>query len=105
MEINEEDVNIKILLQGIYSINNSLAENKNINFQYKIDSTLPDYFLIDRTKLNQVIMNLCSNAIKFTPANGSVYIEAVKVDEMIEFKLKDEGIGIPKEKQARIFNT
>ncbi|MBK8394389.1 MAG: response regulator [Leptospiraceae bacterium] len=105
MEINEEDVNIKILLQGIYSINNSLAENKNINFQYKIDSTLPDYFLIDRTKLNQVIMNLCSNAIKFTPANGSVYIEAVKVDEMIEFKLKDEGIGIPKEKQARIFEA
>ncbi|MBP9885628.1 MAG: response regulator [Leptospiraceae bacterium] len=105
MEINEEDVNLKILMQGIYSINKSLADTKNISFSYKLDPDLPDGIIIDRTKLNQILMNLCGNAIKFTPSKKNVLIEAKKNNELIEFIIRDEGIGIPKEKHATVFEA
>ncbi len=105
MEINEEDVNLKILLQGIYSINSSLAENKKITIHYKIDPQIPEFILLDRTKLNQILMNLCGNALKFTPKNKSIFIEVLRNDSLIEFKVRDEGIGIPKDRQATIFEA
>lgn len=105
MEINEEDVNLKILLQGIYSINKSLAETKNISFSWKLDPELPEAIVTDRTKLNQILMNLCGNAIKFTPSKKRVSIEAIKQNQFIEFKIRDEGIGIPKEKHTSVFEA
>ncbi len=105
MEVNEEDVNLKILLQGIYSINSSLAENKKITLHYRIDSEIPEFIFLDRTKLNQILMNLCGNALKFTPKNKSIFIEVLKNNSLIEFKVRDEGIGIPKDRQATIFEA
>ena len=105
MELNEENVNLKILMQGIYSINTSLAENKKITLQYQIDPKLPEFFLMDRTKLNQILMNLCGNAIKFTPPKRSVFLEVLKKENFIEFNIRDEGIGIPKERQSSVFKA
>lgn len=105
MELNEENVNLKILMQGIYSINTSLAENKKITLQYQIDPKLPEFFLMDRTKLNQILMNLCGNAIKFTPPKRGVFLEVLKKENFIEFNIRDEGIGIPKERQSSVFKA
>jgi two-component system CheB/CheR fusion protein len=72
---------------------------------FNIDPNLPDFILIDRTKLNQILMNLCSNAIKFSPKNSNIKLEAISKNDFIEFSVTDEGIGIPKEKLLTIFDA
>jgi protein-histidine pros-kinase len=57
----------------------------------------------DRRRFDQVMFNLLANAIKFTPAGGSVDVRAEKVGDRVEVSVIDTGIGIPLGQQARIF--
>lgn len=61
-------------------------------------------YLLDQIKLEIVLNNLVSNAIKFTPSGGKVTIIAQLKDEMIELIVKDNGIGIPSHMVSRLFN-
>jgi PAS domain S-box-containing protein len=57
----------------------------------------------DERKLKQVIYNLLTNAIKFTPDNGSVFVLVTKTDKDIVFRIEDTGIGIPEEAMSKLF--
>jgi signal transduction histidine kinase len=60
----------------------------------------------DREKVEQILLNLLSNASKFTPAGGCVSIEAeiaIDSDEMVELRVRDTGVGIPKNRLEQIF--
>lgn len=88
-----------------------LAEDKNISFTYTIDKAVPQVVIGDPTRINQVLINLISNAIKFTEA-GSITahgeLEEMKQEEetaVLRFTVTDTGIGIPKEKQSVIFDS
>lgn len=59
--------------------------------------------LADRGKLEQVLINLLDNAIKYTPENGSVSFSAVEAGEMVKISVTDTGIGIPPKDIPRIF--
>jgi PAS domain S-box-containing protein len=60
--------------------------------------------LADRRRLTQVLLNLISNAIKFTPAGGTVKVECGCIDGMVEVSVRDTGIGIPPEQLGAIFH-
>ncbi|MBV9867243.1 MAG: GAF domain-containing protein [Abitibacteriaceae bacterium] len=57
----------------------------------------------DADKLDQIMTNLISNAIKYSPSGGDIIVEVGKVDEFLRVAVRDQGIGIPAEKAARIF--
>ena len=57
----------------------------------------------DRNKVRQVLLNLLSNASKFTPASGKLKVEAVKENNWCRISVVDNGIGIRKDDQQRIF--
>ncbi|MBS1668666.1 MAG: helix-turn-helix domain-containing protein [Bacteroidetes bacterium] len=83
-----------------------LAENKNIHFDYK--SSIPSFLTqFDHDKIERILFNLLSNAFKFTPENGSVCVElgmdSMNGETMVQIKIKDSGIGIPADKQEKIF--
>lgn len=59
----------------------------------------------DRGKLVQVLVNLLSNAVKFTPDGGRVTLRAHGMDGGVAFEVRDTGIGIPEEEQARVFDA
>jgi two-component system phosphate regulon sensor histidine kinase PhoR len=59
--------------------------------------------LADRMQLERVFINLISNAMKFTPAQGKITITSRKIDKMIEVDVSDTGCGIPMEAQEAIF--
>lgn len=107
-EISKTKFNLNSLLEQIvhlYSIN---TKQKNIRFIYRLDKNIPDFVISDETKLKQVLSNILSNAIKFTPENGKVLFDVKLLEskdniKKIEFSVKDEGIGISLLDQKKIF--
>ena len=86
------------------------AAEKEIEFGIYIDPSLPTPVIGDPTKISQVIVNLISNAIKFTPVNGRVDVRIEKVDESdtdttVKFSVEDTGIGITEEQKSKIFDA
>jgi signal transduction histidine kinase len=81
-----------------------LAREKNLELQAQIPPKLP-ILTVDEDKLRRVIVNLLANAIKFTPAGGSIVISARAGDcsDVVRFSVQDTGEGIPREAFGRIF--
>lgn len=79
-----------------------LATEKNINFS--LQTTLPSVFLwIDSDKFEKIIFNLLSNAFKYTPDNKSITLIVMESGQFVSIAVKDEGIGISKDKVPSIF--
>ncbi len=86
------------------------AAEKHVEFNIFIDPELPSTMLGDPTKISQIIVNLISNAIKFTSEHGSVDVLIAKVGESpkytsVTFSVSDTGIGITEEQQKNIFDA
>lgn len=60
-------------------------------------------FVGDANRLTQVLINLLSNAIKFSPQNGEICIDVIDQGDNLEFRVKDQGPGVPRELQKKIF--
>ncbi|HEX8015578.1 MAG TPA: response regulator [Flavobacterium sp.] len=98
------------LSEEIDMIKNSLSflsKKNNNKISVNIDSEIPRYLIGDKLRFSQILMNLVGNALKFTK-NGKVTIKAklLKIEEdnhFIEFKVKDNGIGIALADQSKIF--
>lgn len=73
------------------------------NVELKSDIAVLPRFIGDGDRLAQVFTNLLDNALKFTPAGGSVIIQSIVVNAMIRISISDTGLGIPQEEQSRIF--
>ena len=59
----------------------------------------------DRQLLRQILTNLLSNAVKYSPDGGKVLLDVHCEPEWVEFRVQDEGIGIPEDDQARLFEV
>ena len=111
MDMNFKPVDIKSLSYEVISNIQQLATNKKIEIHNNISDNLPKVYA-DKDKIEQVLTNLLDNAIKFTPENGSVTLEAIKVSDnninsgnnFLEISVSDTGIGISREDQERIFD-
>lgn len=86
------------------------ADEKNIDLQLFIDPEIHTTLRGDPTKITQVVVNLISNAIKFTPENGVIDVGVDRVDSKnglstIRFSVKDTGIGVSEEQKENIFKA
>ncbi len=79
-----------------------MASPKHIRIGNEVDPALTVW--ADRLRFKQILYNLLSNAVKFTPDGGSVSISAAQQEDSIEIAVQDNGIGIPLEEQALIFD-
>lgn len=77
-------------------------EGKPMAVALEADERLP-YIIADPERIRQVVGNLMDNAYNYTSANGSITIRLHRVDNMVQVSVKDTGIGIPPEQQARVF--
>jgi signal transduction histidine kinase len=97
-----EDVDVASLIGEVRMSLLSPASVKKITIELKIDPSVGNV-KADTTKFRQILYNLVSNAIKFTPAKGKVIISACKKEGVLEVKVSDNGIGISKESYEKIF--
>lgn len=105
MVLHRENINLRLLIQGIYHVNRAIAAETQVVLKYDIAPELPEFVQTDRTRLHQILMNLINNAIKFTPAKKSVLLRAQRVDHFIVFQVEDQGIGIPDIRKEHIFQA
>ena len=77
-------------------------KEKNQKLKVNIGNDIPE-IVIDKDGIEQVIINIISNAIKYTEYKGEILVDLNKVDENIIIRIEDNGVGIPEEDQKRIF--
>jgi two-component system phosphate regulon sensor histidine kinase PhoR len=102
-QLKREIISLSGFIDDVIDFVKEPAEKKKISIsRNQIPSSLS--VEADRNYLEQILINLLDNAIKYTPEGGSVTISAIEKDAgEIEFSIKDNGIGIPKEDLPRIF--
>ncbi len=110
LELNIEKCDIQELAVQIVNLMKHQSNEKDLALFLKIDENVPKFIWIDETRLKQIILNLLSNALKFTE-NGQI-IFSIKVleniqksENVIRFSVKDTGIGIKNINQTHIFNA
>jgi signal transduction histidine kinase len=102
LELNREAVDLRAALLGVLPVVKPRAQDKRIRISTFLPTDLPLVWA-DPGKLNQVLLNLITNGIKYTHENGSVSVEARTVDRSVEIWVNDTGIGIAREDQAKVF--
>lgn len=120
IDLHLEKIRPYEIKNNIESLFTELANHKKIAFEVNLNDDLPQEFISDQSRLEQVIKNLLSNAFKFTPEKGKISLEvgltdASKIRNNIELKqsnekvlyfaVNDSGIGISKDKQQVIFEA
>ncbi|MCF8229686.1 MAG: GAF domain-containing protein [Bacteroidales bacterium] len=117
MTINYEAVDIQNVSDNIYQYFKHVTEQKGIDLSIEISDKLPSHFTTDQQKLEQVIKNFVSNAVKFTneggvritfdkaPKDSNLSKSGLEPENAIAISVIDTGIGIPKDKQLEIFEA
>lgn len=108
VQLEKKPFNLSFIVSEVHGALKIRAEQKNIDFNYHIDKQLDTLFIGDYMRLRQVLINMASNAIKFTDS-GFVEIKCFKHKQegdkvFVRFDIIDTGIGIPAEKTEIIFD-
>ena len=109
LKVTKTECNLNQLLNDIFLIFKNQIDNskkKHIALSLKIGTTTPDFIInTDQIRLKQILLNLLGNALKFTD-NGTIeFGYKYREDSVIQFFVKDTGIGIPPNKQKEIFSA
>ncbi|PIQ87879.1 MAG: hypothetical protein COV73_01790 [Candidatus Omnitrophica bacterium CG11_big_fil_rev_8_21_14_0_20_43_6] len=102
VEIRKEALNLRAITDKIADLFSEQLKTKNIAF----NSNIPDdcqEISADRSQIERVFINLVGNALKFTPQNGKIDINANRVNKVVQINIKDTGFGIPEDAQEAIF--
>jgi signal transduction histidine kinase len=102
IKLRLEPVDVKSLLQGVAWQVSPLIQSKRQTLTMALADTLP---LVegDGQRLEQAVLNLMTNASKFTPEGGSITLRAGRQNSDLIIAVQDSGIGIPKEEQDKLF--
>lgn len=101
--ISKDNYDIVSVVENLTLSTVPYAEYKDITLIF--DTDIEElYCLFDKDNIERVILNLLSNALKFTPANGNIFVTLTYNSKYLSISVKDTGIGIPREKQKFIFD-
>jgi len=102
MELNYETFAVKETFTEVKQLTSPLLEKKGLKVEFCIDEKLVNIYA-DKIRFKQILFNLASNAIKFTPAEGKITISSKMYGEMAQFTVRDTGIGIAEENRHKLF--
>ena len=100
--IEAKPTNLADLVEGELSQLTETIKAKKLRLTYKKPKNFP-LIMLDDTKTRQVVMNFVDNAIYYTPENGKIDVIVEEKDKTIEFRVVDNGIGVPKSEQHNLF--
>ncbi len=108
--LHKEDFSFSDLMEQISTMVMSQCREKGITFDFRVQASVDENYYGDVMKLREVLLNILSNAVKFTEAPGSITMTVEKTAERddqttLRFLIKDTGIGMDKEYLPRIFDS
>ncbi len=101
-EIDAQPINLPNIVSEEIAQLHETANSRQLSLKYEPPEKFPE-LVLDENKIRQVIMNMIDNAIYYTPKGGVVNVELYIVDKDVIFKVKDNGIGVPKAEQHKLF--
>ncbi len=109
LELESRPVPIRECIEAVFDLNAASGSRKSLDLLYWIEPDVPANILSDRTRLQQILVNLVTNAVKFTES-GEVMIRVRREkqpegDDMLHFSVRDTGIGIPENMKDRLFQV
>ena len=102
IELSMAEIPIEETLRGAEALVAPQFAKKGVNYTHHIGDESPSVFA-DREKVQQIVVNLLANAVKFTPSGGAVELEWRIEDEDLLVRVRDTGSGVPEEKLEQIF--
>lgn len=102
MDMEMSPIPVKLIVQNIASAMLIEARGQGLTLETKLEEPLP-LILADRNRMEQVIANIVSNAIKYNRPGGTVTLSAFSREDKVVIKVQDTGIGIPQEDIPRLF--
>lgn len=107
LQLYLEPVNIRQLINYIEALLMHKINEKGLLGSFQVDNQVPTYLLLDKLRIQQILLNLIGNSVKFTETGSiSVFISISEIraeDLLLSFKITDTGIGIPSEQLDAIF--
>jgi signal transduction histidine kinase len=103
LHLNPQPVAPRLLLERAAELFQHHSERQNVQLELKIEENLPE-IQVDESRLMQVMDNLISNALHYTPEGGRIILGAKKKEHTVELTIQDTGSGIPAEDIPLIFN-
>jgi CheY-like chemotaxis protein len=103
MELSYGVLDVRALLEDAASMVRERAEGAGVSLTVEVTDTIAVY--ADELRVRQVLLNLLTNAVKFTPAGGSVTVRSHRAGDRVVFEVADTGVGIPPEDRERIFES
>lgn len=100
--IDKQSVDIAQILRDEVSLLKVVADQRSVEMVLKVDKKIPS-LAVDSEKISQVMLNMIDNAIYYSNPHKKVVITLKSSGKMIEFSVKDSGIGVPKSEQANLF--
>tara|TARA_R110001583_G_scaffold26571_5_gene95805 strand:+ start:12485 stop:15850 length:3366 start_codon:yes stop_codon:yes gene_type:complete len=100
--LQRDEFKLKVVLQQLVDMFQMQASKKGLKFHYIASANLPDYVATDKQRFRQILINLISNAIKYTE-KGSVTFQVSYRSEVAHFSIIDTGVGISQSNQELIF--
>ena len=104
LHVDMEPFRIADAIDSVLEKYRERAQRRQIRLRVDIAQSLSE-MVSDQRRVEQILGNLISNAVKFTPPGGEVVISASNVEDTVEISVEDNGIGIPEEEQERVFET
>ncbi len=101
--LNNQCFSFKEITDEVTSVLSQRIKEKKQKIRYILDEKLPEYIIADKQKIVQILINLVSNANKFSPVGSRILLQIETSDSQITFSVEDNGIGMSKEEQDRIF--
>lgn len=102
MDLSYETFGVYSAIDEVKQLVAPLADKKRLKLELHKDESL-DNIYADKLKFKQILFNLASNAIKFTPPGGKVIISATRNQDKVQFSVEDTGIGIAEENKRKLF--
>jgi signal transduction histidine kinase len=110
LELSDSEFDFAKMMTNIVDVTGIKAQEKHIQIVTDMSKDIPSIVISDELRLAQVITNLMTNAIKFTPDNGKVQLNTHKLEEKddevtVKIEVADSGIGISPEQQTKLFSA
>lgn len=102
MEVRKEPIDVEAFVKGLVQSVRKVAQDKKLNLQTEVAEEVGTV-MADRDKWEKILLNLVFNAIKFTPARGTVGVKVTKEGEQLVIVVRDTGMGIAKENLENVF--